>query len=430
MWAMTVRIALVGDRGDHPSHLELEATRGLLGPDVETWWVPTTSPTMVDLSGFDGIWLVPGSPSADDEAVLRAIRWSREQGVPFLGPFDGQSQVGVLAGGTPHPVVHAFVEVARRRARYREQWQEELARRAAVAASEAEPRPYVHQMRGPRHRWWRPLLAGLVAGPTWFLLAGALTGVFAVAGLVPDTFEEFGTDPWGALYGNLVIAALIPATFLGLWVGHRRSPRRVLSVALRLRWGWLLRCAAVVTPLWTVYLAATWVLFDQEALPRAEQWVGLVVVSVLTTPLQAAGEEIAFRGGLVQSVGSWFRSPVVALVVTTLLSTAAFVAAHGSFDPWIVIEIGTLAVFGCYLAWRTGGLEAAIVIHVVNNVLITVTGALLGGLEESYVDTTTTGSPLSALSGVLATGLVTAVLLRLARRRGIAPSGWLTPARG
>ena len=134
-------------------------------------------------------------------------------------------------------------------------------------------------------------------------------------------------------------------------------------------------------------------LFDQEVLPRSEQWVGLVVVSLLTTPLQAAGEEIAFRGGLVQSVGSWFRSPVVALVVTTILSTVTFVAAHGSFDPWIVIEIGTLAVFGCYLAWRTGGLEAVLVIHIVNNVLITVTGALFGGLEESYVDTTSTGSP-------------------------------------
>ena len=541
MWAMTVRIALVGDREDHPGHLGL-ATGGLLGPVVETWWVPTTAPTMSDLSGFDGIWVVPGSPYADDEAVLRAIRWAREQGVPLLGtcgglqyavveffrtvlglpatheevdgpgpgvvvtalpcslqgeqrlvtpvpgsrfgaltggmPFSGthfcsfapspdavrtlqrhgwvveatapdaraevlalaahpffvltlfQPQVGVLAGGPPHPVVHAFVEVAHRRARYREQWQEARAREVAIAASEAEPRPYVHQMRGPRHRWWRPILAGLVAAPTWLLLVGALTAAFAAAGLLPDTVEEFGTDPWGSLYGNLVLAALIPATFLGLWAGHRRDPRRVLSVARRLRWGWLLRCTAVVTPLWVVYLAVSWVLFDQEVLPRSEQWVGLVVVSLLTTPLQAAGEEIAFRGGLVQSVGSWFPSPVVALVVTTILSTVTFVAAHGSFDPWIGIEIGTLAVFGCYLAWRTGGLEAVLVIHIVNNVLITVTGALFGGLEESYVDTTSTGSPLSALSAVLATGVVTAVLLWLGRRRGIVPSGWLTPARG
>jgi membrane protease YdiL (CAAX protease family) len=204
----------------------------------------------------------------------------------------------------------------------------------------------------------------------------------------------------------------------------------VLSVTGRFRWRWALRCLAVVTPLWVAYLVLTWVVFDQEVLPRSEQWVGLVVVSLLTTPLQAAAEEIAFRGGLVQSVGSWFRSPLVALVVTTVLSTAAFVAAHGSADPWIVVEIGSLAVAGCYLAWRTGGLEAVIVIHVVNNLLITLSGALLGGLEESYVDTETTGSPVSALMSVVVTALAAALLLRLARRRGIAPSGWLSPARG
>ena len=59
-------------------------------------------------------------------------------------------------GAPPHPVVPAFVEAARHRARYREWWDAEQARRSAVAAAEVEPRPYVHQMRGPRHRWWRP----------------------------------------------------------------------------------------------------------------------------------------------------------------------------------------------------------------------------------------------------------------------------------
>ena len=139
---------------------------------------------------------------------------------------------------------------------------------------------------------------------------------------------------------------------------------------------------------------------------------------------------MAFRGGLVQSIGSWFRSPVVALVVTTVISTAAFALADGSLDPWILTELGSLAVFGCYLAWRTGGLEAVIVIHVINNVLILVSGALLGGLEESYVDGASTGSPVSAGMNLVVTGATTAVLLWLARRRGIAPAGWLTPARG
>ena len=132
-----------------------------------------------------------------------------------------------------------------------------------------------------------------------------------------------------------------------------------------------------------------------------------------------------------QSVGSWFRSPVVALVVTTVLSTGLFAAAHGSADPWIVIELGSLAGRGCYLAWRTGGLEAR---HRrarrQQRASSPSTGALLGGLEESYVDQTTTGSPVSAAMSVVVTALATALLLWVATRRGIAPSGWLTPARG
>jgi membrane protease YdiL (CAAX protease family) len=197
-----------------------------------------------------------------------------------------------------------------------------------------------------------------------------------------------------------------------------------------MRWAWLGWCLLVVTPLWAAYLAVTWVVFDQEVLERPEHWVALLVITLLTTPFQAAGEEIAFRGGLVQGVGAWFRSPVVALMVTAVLSTAAFAAAHGSADPWIIVELGSLAVAGCWLAWRTGGLEAVIVLHVVNNVLIMATGILLGGLEESYIDGASEGSPLSAGMNVVATVLVTAVLLWLARRRGIAPAGWRTPATG
>jgi membrane protease YdiL (CAAX protease family) len=369
-------------------------------------------------------WVVEAT--APDAPVEVLSLWNH----PFFVLSLFQPQVGALAGRAPHPLLYAFVDVARHRARQREWSDAEQAGRAAFAAAEAEPRPYVHQMRGPRHRWWRPLLAGLVGVVSMLLLGLLITAGFWAAGQVPVTADELAVDPWGTLYGNLLLASLIPATLLALWVGHRRSPWRVFSVAGRFRWGWALWCTAVVLPIWAAYLGLSWVVFDQEVLPRPEQWVGLIVVSLLTTPLQAAGEEVAFRGGLVQSVGSWFRSPVVALVVTTVLSTLAFAAAHGSFDPWIIIELGSLAAFGCYLAWRTGGLEAVIVIHVVNNLLIIVSGALLGGLEESYVDGASTGSPVSAVMNVIVTAATTAALLWLARRRGIAPAGWLTPARG
>lgn len=85
-----VRIALVGDQNAAlPSHRECGAVRGMLGDDVQTEWVPTDGPRISDLSAFDGIWVVPGSPYANDDAVYTAVTWARERDVPFLGTCGG-----------------------------------------------------------------------------------------------------------------------------------------------------------------------------------------------------------------------------------------------------------------------------------------------------------------------------------------------------
>ena len=415
---MTVRIAAVGDPGHLEDQQSLARARALsreVAPDLE--WSPLTTHRVdgEDLAGFDALWFM-GWPEAPEAEGLRRAAWGAHgSGTP------------VLVSPTEPP--GWFVGQARQRAAQRRLAEQRAAEVAALEAGEREPRSYVHQMRGPRYRWWRPLLALAVAVGVWLVCAAALSipALFLV-----ESEEEMVNplNPWSSLSLNLLLAALVPATLAGLWAGFRRSPWRVLSVAGRLRWGWLGWCLLVVTPLWAAYLLVTWFVFDQEVLDRPESWGALLAITLLTTPLQAAGEEVAFRGGLVQGVGAWFRSPVVALAVTAVLSTATFAAAHGSADPWIIIELGTLAVAGCWLAWRTGGLEAVIVLHVVNNVLIMVTGILLGGLEASYVSGESEGSPVSAGMNVVATALVTAVLLWLARRRGIAPRGWRTPATG
>ena len=60
---VTAHIAIVGDENETlPSHRELNAVRGMLGDDVDSEWVPTDGAQISDLSGFHGIWLVPGRP--------------------------------------------------------------------------------------------------------------------------------------------------------------------------------------------------------------------------------------------------------------------------------------------------------------------------------------------------------------------------------
>lgn len=417
---MNVRIAVVGDPGPEENQQALARARERsvgLASDLE--WRPF-APWEVAADrceGFDGLWLMEWPQDAASAPLHQAAWVAHQNGTPVLV--------------SPSAPPEWFVARSRERAASRIRREAEQAKAATLAEAEREPRTYVHQMRGPRYRWWRPLAALGVAIAVLVVLLIALMVPSELGGLLAteDTLID-PLNPWAALVTNLILASLIPATLIGVWVGFRRSPWRVLSVTGRMRWRWLGWCTLVVTPLWLAYLAVTWVVFDQEVLDRADRWVPLLAVTLLTTPLQAAGEELAFRGGLVQGVGAWFRSPVAALVVTTVLSTALFAAAHGSADPWIIIELGSLAVAGCWLAWRTGGLEAVIVLHVVNNLLVMTTGILFGGLEESFVDGASAGSPVSAGMNVVATSLVTAVLLWLARRRGVAPAGWRTPAMG
>jgi CTP synthase (UTP-ammonia lyase) len=84
-------IALLGEDRGHRSHQELNALRPRL--EVETEWVPSDS--SFDIADYDGVWLVPGSPYADDDAVLCALTVVRERGIPFMGSCGGM-QYAVL----------------------------------------------------------------------------------------------------------------------------------------------------------------------------------------------------------------------------------------------------------------------------------------------------------------------------------------------
>ncbi len=83
------RLALIGNRNDHtPAHPRLDAIAPHLPVAVE-WLESQQVISPADLDGFDGIWVVPGSPYVDKEGVLTAIRLARTTGIPYLGTCGG-----------------------------------------------------------------------------------------------------------------------------------------------------------------------------------------------------------------------------------------------------------------------------------------------------------------------------------------------------
>jgi membrane protease YdiL (CAAX protease family) len=234
----------------------------------------------------------------------------------------------------------------------------------------------------PRYRWWKPLLVGLL-GTVFYLVALVLLFLGAVlAGLaIPELERSLNAvftdslafdlgDPVTLAVVLLSLIPLLPALLLATRIVGAQPVGLLSSVAGRLRWRWMLRCASIAA---AVYLIGYVVMFAVSALGgesltpdvgRPELPVLLVLI-VLLVPLQSAAEEYVFRGYLMQTLGGWLRHPAFAI----LLPIPLFVIGH-DYELIGMIDVGLFAAAAGWLTWRTGGLEAAIALHVVNNVSI------------------------------------------------------------
>lgn len=304
-----------------------------------------------------------------------------------------------------------------------------MPRPVPVSALPTEPAEYQQLARGPRHRWWRPLVSALLMITFTMVFEMVLTILLLVSGtalgqdldVMLNRFMQGGElDPLGFAYVCLSLIVLIPAAMLSVWIAHGIRPGYVASVAGRIRWRWLLRCVLVTLPLWAAYLAFS-LIVDSESFQgdRPGQWIGLLVVAVLMVPFQAAGEEFAFRGWFLISLGSWFPVRVLALVLPGIPSVLLFALAHGSLDGWVLADLGFFAAAATILVWRTGGLEAGIAIHAVNNVMIFILVITLGGFEDAFVGAETTGTWQAALTTLVVQGAAVALIVWQAKRVGL-----------
>ena len=105
-------------------------------------------------------------------------------------------------------------------------------------------------------------------------------------------------------------------------------------------------------------------------------------------PFQAAAEEYVFRGILMQTLGAWVRWAPLAIVLPTVL----FAFGH-IYDVWGLLDVAAFGLAAAWITWRTGGLEAGIVMHTVNNVVLFL--LLASGVLGGTAVTSDGGSPFA-----------------------------------
>ncbi len=172
--------------------------------------------------------------------------------------------------------------------------------------------------------------------------------------------------PWGMLSGHIALASLIPISIGVVLFVHHRHPGWLGSVRPWFRWRYLVLSMGLALVVFNVFLVMQHLGEPFPALqPQPNYWLFLVVI-LLTSPLQAAAEEFFFRGYLLQSFNTLApKSPWFGVVT----AAALFALFHGTQNIPLFLDRFLFGVMVGVLVVKTGGLEAAIGAHVINNVL-------------------------------------------------------------
>lgn len=240
---------------------------------------------------------------------------------------------------------------------------------------------YPQILRNGSSVWWRSLL-GVVFGLSLFLLLTAVVSqsVVALSWAIthPVPYREYYRQafaferPIGMLANNLGITTLIPISLVLVLVLHQTRPPWLFSVRPGIRWRYLLVCLGVAFVALNGVLVLSTLTGGLPAFVVQEKfWLFLMVV-LLTSPFQAAAEEIFFRGYLMQALGSTFAQPWFGVVASSVI----FALMHGTQNLPLFLDRLAFGLLAALLVWRTGGLEAGIAAHVVNNVFAYVVAGL------------------------------------------------------
>jgi uncharacterized protein len=308
---------------------------------------------------------------------------------------------------------------------------------------EPDFRPEYHELhRVGRPGAWRSLVGSVVLIVLVFGLVPAVLGLAAlVALLVGGTSAEDAASaldvtsnvtPLGLGILNLLLGSAILSSWLVLWLFHRLKPRWLSSVAPRLRWRFLLACL----PLSVVALLASLGVSILVPTTGTGEPVGslndftsttrdFLIVIALLTPLQAAGEEYVFRGYLTQAFGSllpraWRR---VSLALAVLAPALLFALAHGLGQSWpVFFDRFAFGVVAGILVIRTGGLEAAIAMHVLNNFFAYGLALAFGDMTEA-LNAAGPASPWMIVSTLTQSLVYLALATWVAKAMGVSRQG-------
>ena len=235
-----------------------------------------------------------------------------------------------------------------------------------------------------KYRWYKPILVFIIGLIIMIILQGiiliassAIYGGNALS-LVSGGYEALNSE-LGEIITDLGIIMIIPSLYIATKIVGDRPFSSYSSS--RGGWNFKLFLKALIIPLIAliIYNAVESAIKGPEGTYHFS--ILFLIVSIILVPLQCIAEEYVYRGLIMQTFGSWFKIPVVAILLQAIL----FSVSHG-YNSLGLVEIFVSGIVFGFLTWKTNGIEVSSAMHTANNFAISL--FVMFGLKS------TTSTPL------------------------------------
>ena len=217
-----------------------------------------------------------------------------------------------------------------------------------------------------KYRWYKPILVfiiGLIIMLIFQLILmvvfGAIYGESAMDIITGGGYEVLNTN-LGEIFTDLSVIVMIPALYIATKIVRDRPFSSYASS--RGGWNFKLYLKALIIPFIALMVFQGIDVVINGADGTYHFSILFLIASLILVPLQCTAEEFVYRGLIMQTFGSWFKIPVLAIVLQAII----FSVSHGYNSLGLVEVFVSGLIFG-FLTWKTNGIEVSSAMHTANN---------------------------------------------------------------
>ena len=236
-----------------------------------------------------------------------------------------------------------------------------------------------------KYKWYKPILVFIIGLIINVLLVVTIYFIFSIAygenyidGFLNGGYETLN-NALGTIIIDLSIITMIPSVYIATKIVKDRPFSSYASS--RGGWNFKLYFKALII-LFILFLAFE--LIETAITGQTGTYhfsIPFLIISLILVPLQCIAEEYVYRGLIMQTFGSWFNIPILALILQSVI----FALSHG-YNSLGNVEIFISGLIMGFLAWKTNGIEVSSAFHTANNLSLSL--LIMFGLQSAQTNVT------------------------------------------